>query len=83
MMLGSEENWIIAFIFGMASVGMNFWPRCDDQFEPRLSKSYGRYVCAKCAYVGAMIIAYVILSLVPGAYYLIPAFFPDADRVGR
>ncbi|WP_441235405.1 hypothetical protein [Bradyrhizobium sp. 930_D9_N1_4] len=79
MMPDSAWNWTIAFAFGAVMVWMYSWsrfdePSCDSQseyfsrYKPRFSTSYGRYARAKWAYVGAMMLMYVVFSVVPGLF---------------
>jgi hypothetical protein len=76
MTLDSPEKWTIAFVFGLVTVVMYSWSRFDEpsydsqseyfsRYKPRFATSYARYARAKWAYVGAMILVYVVFSLVP------------------
>src|SRR3954466_1648980 len=82
MIFDSAGKWIIAFAFGFAMVGLYSWSRFDEpsydsqseyfsRYKPRFSTSYARYARAKWAYVGAMILIYVVFSLVPGIFDVI------------
>jgi uncharacterized protein (DUF2062 family) len=91
MTLDSAEKWIIAFVFGSVMVGIYSWSRFDEpsydsqseyfsRYKPRFSTSYARYARAKWAYVGAMILIYVVFSLVPELFNTIVNMGTAGDR---
>ncbi len=90
-MMVDGEKWIAAFIFGMVMVVLYSWSRFDEpsydsqsehfsRYKPKFSTSYARYAWAKRAYVGAMILIYLILSLVPELFNTFVNIGPTGDR---
>jgi hypothetical protein len=65
--------------FGALMVGMSSWSRFDEpsydtqsehfsRYKPRFSTSYRRYAHAKCGYVLAIVLLYLLFSSIPDIY---------------
>jgi hypothetical protein len=91
MELDSAEKWVVALCFGVFVVGMYSWSRFDEpsydsqteyfaRYKPRFATSYARYARAKCGYVAALVLIYVVFSLVPELFYAIAGAEPNGDR---
>ncbi|MGZ8371390.1 MAG: hypothetical protein ACXW3G_00420, partial [Rhodoplanes sp.] len=90
--MDDASNLIVGLCFGVVMVAIHSWSRFDQpsyhtgsehfaRYEPRFATSHALYARAKWAYVGAVVVIYVIVSLTPGMYSALSGKTVDSSNI--